>query len=612
MKKKYDLSVIITAKNEEFLSRTVSGVLKAKRADTEVIVVFDGNFANPPVEEHPDVTIIFNKESVGQRAGINQAVRLSDAEFIMKLDAHCIVSDGFDKILIEDGRKLGPKVTQVPRMYNLHAFNWKCKKCGNEWYQGPTPKECQNPGENKGKNKDCDSKEFERVIVWKPRFNRQSDSMRFDSDLHFQYWGSFKHRPEGRGDISDTMSLVGACFVMNRERYWELGGSDEEHGSWGQQGTEISCKTWLSGGRLVCNKRCWFSHLFRTQGKDFGFPYKHKPGAREKAVKYSKNLWRSNKWDKAVLPLNWLVEKFWPVPGWTEEDLKKIGGIVPEVNPDKKGIIYYTDNQLKLKIAKGVQKNLKSMNLPIVSASLKPMDFGKNVHVKLKRGYMTMFKQILSALEASEAEIVYFCEHDVLYHYSHFDFKPKKKDVWYYNTNVIKVNTATGQTVKVDDCKQVSGICVYRDTAIKHYKKRIKLLEKFYSGELLSECCQAEFDAFGFSKDDGLYQEKCLKCNKACEVNWMVPKEEEFNRYIRAMGFEPGTHNRAERVDDATSESWKSEYPNIDIRHENNLTSSRWRKEQFRNAKYTKGWREGIAQDISGWEKLIHNFYLIH
>lgn len=571
MKPQYDLSVIITAKNEEFLSKTVDEVLINKRGNTEVIVVFDGNFANPPVSDHPDVTIVYNHESLGQRGGINQAVRLSNAEFIMKLDAHCMVSEGFDKILVEDGRKLGPKVTQVPRMYNLHAFNWHCNECGNEWYQGPTPTHCQNPGENKGRNEKCNSKSFKRVMIWQPRFNRQTDSMRFDSDLHFQYWGSFKHRKEGRGDISDTMSLVGASFVMNRERYWELGGSDEEHGSWGQQGTEISCKTWLSGGRLVCNKRCWFAHMFRTQGKDFGFPYEHKPGAREHAVKYSKDLWRNNKWDKAVRPLSWLVERFWPVPGWTEKDLKKIGGKVPENDRSKKGIIYYTDNQLKVKIAKNVQKQIKLSGLDIVSASLKSMKFGKNFVVKGERGYLTMFKQILKALEESDKEIIYFCEHDVLYHPTHFDFIPEKKDVWYYNVNVIKVDSLTGKTVKTDDCKQVSGICVYRETALKHYRKRINLLT---------------------------------------QKKW--ESEESFNSYVRKMGFEPGTHNRYERVDDAKSESFKSEYPNIDIRHNNNLTSSRWRKEQFRNEKYTKGWEEGTVKDIPGWDKSIHDFYLMH
>lgn len=35
------------------------------------------------------------------------------------------------------------------------------------------------------------------------------------------------------------------------------------------------------------------------------------------------NLFK-NKFNKAIHPIHWLVEKFWPVPGWTEEDLQRI------------------------------------------------------------------------------------------------------------------------------------------------------------------------------------------------------------------------------------------------------------------------------------------------
>ena len=65
------------------------------------------------------------------------------------------------------------------------------------------------------------------------------------------------------------------------------------------------------------------------------------------------------------------------------------------------------------------------------------------------------------------------------------------------------------------------------------------------------------------------------------------------------MGFEPGTHGRDERIDDHESESWESEFPNIDIRHDQNLTPSRWSKDQFRNQRYTKGWQE--TEEIPGW-----------
>ena len=170
---------------------------------------------------------------------------MSRAKYIMKVDAHCSFDEGFDVKLMEDSPY---DWTIVPRMYNLHAFNWKCNACRHERYQGPTPEKCEK----------CENTtDFERVIYWREKRNPTSDHMRFDSDLHFQYWTDFKKRPEAKADLAPTMSLIGACWFMHRERYWELDGMDERHGSWGQMGTEIACKSWLSGGACCapCSRR---------------------------------------------------------------------------------------------------------------------------------------------------------------------------------------------------------------------------------------------------------------------------------------------------------------------------------------------------------------------
>jgi glycosyltransferase involved in cell wall biosynthesis len=527
-----DVSVLITARNEEFLSRTVEDVLAKRRANTDVIVVADGGWPNPPIKDHPDVTILYHKESVGQRAGVNEAAKLSNAKFIMKLDAHCIVDEGFDVKLME-GYQDGWIV--VPAMYNLHAFNWKCKKCGNTWYQGPTPKHCCKDGEGRMRNESCDSTEFKRVMVWKPRWHRRSEFMRFDSELHFQYWGAFKQRPEAQGDIAPTMSCIGACWFLSRDLYWKLGGMDEEHGSWGQMGTELACKAWLSGGAMMTNKKTWFAHMFRTQGGDFGFPYPISGKQVSKARKHSKDMWRNSKWKGEKYPLSWLIQKFWPIPGWSEEDLKKLGGSVLS-----KGIIFYTDNQLPLKIAHKVQRQLRKIGLPIVSASLKPMNLGQNIVIEGKRGILTYFKQIYSALEASRSEVIFFCEHDVLYHPSHFEFTPPSKDKFYFNVNVWKWNSEKEYGVKVDDCKQVSGMVCYRELALAFYREKLKQVE------------DGQFD----------------------------------NHY------EPQT----------SRESFSSALPNVDIRHTHNLTKSRWTKDEFKNQKYTQGWIE--AKEIPGWGKI--------
>ena len=35
--------------------------------------------------------------------------------------------------------------------------------------------------------------------------------------------------------------------------------------------------------------------------------------------------------------------------------------------------------------------------------------------------------------------------------------------------------------------------------------------------DLLSDCCQADFDPLGYEKEQGIWQESCLKCGKFCE-----------------------------------------------------------------------------------------------
>jgi len=305
-----DLSILIPSRNEQFLQQTIGNILENIEGDTEIVAILDGEWANPPVVDHPRVTLIYHPESVGQRAGINEAARISKARYVMKCDAHCAFAPGFDVALMADCE---PDWMVIPRMYNLHAFDWICKKCGKEQYQGGYPVKCA--------NKECDNiTDFEQMILWKPRRNRKTDFARFNSDLRFKYWGAYKKRPGSDADIADTMCFVGAAWFLTRERYWEIGGCDEGHGSWGQQGVEMACKSWLSGGRVVVNKKTWFSHMFRTQ-KGFGFPYSISGSDQQRAREYSSWLWRDGNWDKAIHPLSWLLEKFWPVPGWTEEEL---------------------------------------------------------------------------------------------------------------------------------------------------------------------------------------------------------------------------------------------------------------------------------------------------
>ncbi len=556
-----DLSVVITARNEEFLQNTIDNVLENIRGETEIIVILDGYWPDEPIPQHERLTIIHHEESIGQRAAINEGVRLSEAKYMMKLDAHCTVDEGFDVKLMADCKH---NWTVVPRMYNLHAFDWECKRCGQRIYQGVKPKKC----------KKCGSQYSRKIIVFKHKTNPTSDYMLFDSDLKFGYWREFKKKREAKGEITDLMSFIGACWFMEISRYWEIEGLDEGHGSWGQVGTEMACKSWLSGGRLVVNKKTWFSHMFRT-GHGFGFPYKISGRQTRHAKEYSKDMWRKNKWNKQVHPLSWLVEKFWPVPGWTDEEFEKLqkAKITTKISIKMaksalaamdaklltKGLVYYTDNQCQERIATTVRNQLLTAcnGHKIVSVSQYPVTFGKNIVMPIERSIPSMFKQMLAGLKNIDTDIVFFVEHDVLYHPSHFKFTPPKEDVYYYNDNVWALDAKSGQALHYKEMKQVSGLVAHRELLIEHYTKRIEKVEKE-----------------GFS---------------------------------RRIGFEPGKKIRHGGLDDHPYEYFTSKHPIIDIKHGGTITPGRFKLEQYRCRNRIKdSWI--LSDEIPYWGKTKGRF----
>ena len=325
---KYDLSVLIPARNEEFLYKTIEDILSDSGDKTEIIAGLDGAWAEPAIKDNPRVTIVHVSESLGQRAMTNQLCRLSQAKYVMKCDAHCAFDKDFDSKMIA---KMQDNYTMIPIMRNLWVFDWKCYDCGKRSYQSPTPEKCII----------CGGHNLKKKMTWVAKCKEnngghhypQSTSYMFDPEPHFQYFNDYTKRPEyqemlAKEGLTETMSLQGSCWMATRDKYWELDLCNEEFGKksngWGSQGIEVACKTWLSGGRLVVNHDTWYGHLFRTQGGDFGFPY---PGPdANPAKKHAKDLFFNNKWDKQIHPLSWLVEKFWPVPGWTQEDLDKIKG----------------------------------------------------------------------------------------------------------------------------------------------------------------------------------------------------------------------------------------------------------------------------------------------
>ena len=315
-----ELSIIIPANSEMFLAKTIEDILQHIEADTEIIAVLDGKWAEPPIVQNERVNVIYVPTSIGQRAATNLGVKLSRAKYVMKCDAHCSFDQGFDRKMLEAFKEIGDNVTMVPIMRNLWAFDWKCYRCGWKKYQGPTPLRCGSCN---------DSRYMRRKMMWIGKLRPQSASYCFDAEPHFQYFNAYTHRPEFREDLKKTgltesMSLQGSCFMCTRDKYNELNLCDENVGSWGNQGLEVACKTWLSGGKVIVNHKTWYAHMFRTQGGDFGFPYEQHGRLVDKTKKAVWEFFTNGKWDKQIYPVSWLVRRFLPVPGWDENAIIKL------------------------------------------------------------------------------------------------------------------------------------------------------------------------------------------------------------------------------------------------------------------------------------------------
>lgn len=303
----YDLTVIIPARHELFLGKTIADILQHIEGNTEVIAVLDGEWPLEGIPSHERLTLIHHCESIGQRAATNEAARLSDAKFIMKVDAHCAFDQGFDVKMMS---LMQDDITMVPVMRNLHAFDWVCPD-GHRRYQSPSGP-CKTLVPTPSGNQEC-RKPTSMDIVWISKNNPQSTAYRFDTNMHFQYWRAFGKKQ--KGDLTETLSIQGSAFMVTRKRYFELDLCSESFNSWGQQGVEVACKSWLSGGRVLVNRTTWYAHLFRTQGEIMGFPYPMPQSEVEENRILTKQLFQEDQWAGAIHPFSWLIDKFNP-PDW--------------------------------------------------------------------------------------------------------------------------------------------------------------------------------------------------------------------------------------------------------------------------------------------------------
>jgi hypothetical protein len=110
--------------------------------------------------------------------------------------------------------------------------------------------------------------------------------------------------------VGETMTCSGSSWTCRRDTFVNWGGFDERHGTFGQEGCEIACMFWLSGGRFLVHKGTWYAHWNRGKST-----YSLGRRVKRQSIEHSHWLWAGDNWPHATRPFSWLIEKFQP-PGW--------------------------------------------------------------------------------------------------------------------------------------------------------------------------------------------------------------------------------------------------------------------------------------------------------
>lgn len=301
MGRQLKVSMIIPSRNERFLAQTVNDVLANSRGDVEIIPVLDGYWPNPYIAsdgrsheinwDDPRIKALHFGQAQGMRQAINGAARMATGDYLMKLDAHCMVSEGFDVALQEECDKF---TIVVPRRYSLDAEAWKWKTD-----HGKPPVDYH-------------------YLSW------PYEEGRAGVGLHGTVW---VNRAKARLDtpIDEEMSSQGSCWFMQKKHWLRLGEMDvERYGSFVQEFQELGMKTWLGGGQVLINKKAWYAHLHK--GKEYGRGYFISKGEMSRGAQAAVDYWMFDRWTHRVRDMKWLVDRFWPIPNWPAnwEDLKHV------------------------------------------------------------------------------------------------------------------------------------------------------------------------------------------------------------------------------------------------------------------------------------------------
>lgn len=282
------VSIIIPSRNELFLPQTINDLITKASGEIEVIAVLDGYWPNPQLLDHKNLVLIHRSSPLGMRAAINSAASIAKGEYLMKCDAHCMFAEGYDEVL---KTSCDDNWVIIPRRFSLDAENWKIDE------NGKPPRDYH--------------------YLDYPHWDKPHDA-----GMHGVEWPERgRQRSDPTYDIDDNMSCQGSCWFMPKVHFdgFLHGLSEVGYGTFTQEFQEIGNKTWLGGGSVKVNKKTWYAHLHK--GKTYGRMWHMSRTDHDAVVQghgWSANYWMTNQWVDRIHDFEWLIDKFWPIPGWSD------------------------------------------------------------------------------------------------------------------------------------------------------------------------------------------------------------------------------------------------------------------------------------------------------
>lgn len=286
------VSVLIPAVNEEYLKQTVDSVLDNATGDVECIVWLDGYAPDSPLKEDPRLRVIYSAQTMGMRAGVNECARAATGRYIMKLDAHCLLSEGYDEALQEG---LDDCDVVTPRRDRLDKSTWTFTTARGK----PT---------------------IDYMYLYCPK----KDPALYPNDPTWYFrgchWGP---RDEARRDvpIDDNMFIQGSTYFCTRQHFTDRIGflKAEHYGQVVQEASEVVLQTWLGPwhGRVLINKKVRYAHWHRPTNSRR--PYYLSKSELLRAHRYAADYWLNNRWAGRGRDFEWLIDHFAPVPSWPDD-----------------------------------------------------------------------------------------------------------------------------------------------------------------------------------------------------------------------------------------------------------------------------------------------------